>query len=111
MTKTVGKRIRESRMLCGMTQAQLASMVHVTRASVQSWESGQTYPSIDNCVVLAKIFHVSTDYLLARTSSKVLYLDEYAENERALIYDMLAFFDRRHEQAKRENRFKRPGTK
>ena len=111
MIDTFPTRITRLRKNAGMSQADLARRLHIKRSSIQAWENGSSYPSTDNLIALSKLFHVSTDYLLARTSSKVLYLDEYAENERALIYDMLAFFDRRHEQAKRENRFKRPGTK
>lgn len=86
-------RIREIRELSGMTQKELADRIHVSRSSVESWECGQTYPSIDNCAALSKIFHVSTDYFFSPRPSKTLILDQYSERETQMIYDMLAFFD------------------
>ena len=42
LQRRVGMRIREVREQSGMTQAELAKRVHVSRASVESWESGQS---------------------------------------------------------------------
>lgn len=99
--KTVGRRIREVREQIGMTQGELAKRVHVSRASVQSWESGQTYPSIDNCVSLANIFHLSVDYLIARSPHKEIRVDQYSESEKRLLFELLEQFDRNAEKRKR----------
>lgn len=93
LLKRVGMRIREVREQSGMTQADLASRIHVSRSSVESWESGQTYPSIDNCVALSKVFHLSTDYFFSASPSKRVILDQFSEREKQMLYDMLAFFD------------------
>ena len=86
-------RIREVRQMSGMTQKELADRIHVSRSSVESWECGQTYPSIDNCVALSETFHVSTDYFFAARPSKTVILDQLSEREIQMIYDMLALFD------------------
>ena len=91
--KRVGSRIREMRELLGMTQADLAKRIHVSPSSVKSWESGQTYPSIDNCVALSKIFHLSTDYFFSAVPCKRVILDQFSEREKQMVYEMLAFFD------------------
>ena len=91
--KHVGKRIREVREQSGMTQEELARRVHVSRSSVESWEIGQTYPSLDSCVALSKTFHVSTDYFFSQRPSKMLILDSFTERETQMIYKMLEFFD------------------
>ena len=101
LRKRVGTRIREMRELLGMTQAQLAERVHVSCSSVKSWESGQTYPSIDSCVELSKTFHVSTDYFFLPIRTKKVILDGLSERETQMIYEMLAFFDEEKKGGKR----------
>lgn len=91
--KRVGSRIREMRELLGMTQADLAKRIHVSPSSVKSWESGQTYPSIDNCVALSELFHLSTDYFFLPIRSKKVILDGLSERQTQMLYEMLAFFD------------------
>lgn len=57
--------IRKYRKLNHMSQDELAEKLQVTRQSISLWETGQTQPSLDNIVALAKLFDVSTDDLLA----------------------------------------------
>ena len=93
LSKRVGMRIREVREQSGLTQEELAKRIHVSRSSVESWECGQTYPSIDNCVALSKIFHLSTDYFFSAVPCKRVMLDQLSEREKQMVYEMLAFFD------------------
>ncbi|MBP3494534.1 MAG: helix-turn-helix transcriptional regulator [Oscillospiraceae bacterium] len=53
-----------------MSQDELAEKLKVTRQSISLWETGQTQPSLDNILALAKLFHVSTDDLLAADESE-----------------------------------------
>ncbi len=55
------KALREAR---GFTQAELARQLGITRNGVNSWEQGLSMPSPAYLVELAKLFRVSTDYLL-----------------------------------------------
>ena len=52
------------RKLNQMTQEDVAEKVGVSRQAVAKWESGETSPDINNCVVLAEIFGVSLDDLV-----------------------------------------------
>ena len=56
--------IKELREDAGYSQAQLAKKLDVTRSSVNAWEMGISAPTTQYIVALAKLFHVSTDYLL-----------------------------------------------
>ena len=60
----LGDNIRKYRKLNNMSQDDLAEKLNVTRQSVSLWENGQTQPSLENIVALAKLFGVSTDELL-----------------------------------------------
>ena len=61
MTAERIKALREAR---GLTQAELARRINITRNGVNSWEQGLSMPSPACLVDLSKVFSVSTDYLL-----------------------------------------------
>lgn len=93
MLKTIGSRITQLREQAGMSQSDLAKRIHISRSSVQSWESGTNYPSTDNLITLTKIFHVSADYLLDLNVEKTVNLDKYNDHEQALVFRLLQYFD------------------
>ena len=61
MTADRIKALREAR---GWTQAELARKMNLTRNGINSWEQGLSMPSPPSLVDLARLFSVSTDYLL-----------------------------------------------
>lgn len=63
----LGERITEKRKEQGMTQAELAEKMLVTRQTVSRWEAGAVYPDIEKIAELAAILNVSCDYLLTDT--------------------------------------------
>lgn len=65
--------IRKYRKSNHMSQDELAEKLSVTRQSISLWETGQTQPSLDNILALAKLFDVSTDSLLAEDESEPVY--------------------------------------
>ena len=64
MILKLSDRIREMRERNEMTQSDLARCLNITRASVNAWEMGISIPATENIVELAKLFHISTDFLL-----------------------------------------------
>ena len=62
--KITADRIKALREARGWTQAELARRLNITRNGVNSWEQGLSMPSPACLVDLAKLFSVSTDYLL-----------------------------------------------
>lgn len=63
----VGKRISELRRRRGFSQSELARKLHVSVKSVKQWEAEISNPSVDNLIALAKLFSVSSDYLIGAT--------------------------------------------
>ena len=49
----------------GLTQKEVADLVHVDRVRYTNWESGKREPNFENLSMLACIFGVSIDYLLS----------------------------------------------
>ena len=84
------KTLREE---AGCSQAQLAKNLDVTRSSVNAWEMGLSTPTTHYVVELAKLFHISTDYLLGMESEKHIVFDGYSKSEIELIYNLIKYFD------------------
>lgn len=60
----LGQRICELRTALGWSQVQLAKRLGTAKQTVSNWENDNIQPSIEMLVRLAKIFGVTTDYLL-----------------------------------------------
>ena len=56
--------IAELRTKSGMSQAELAEKVFVTRQAVSRWETGETQPNTETLKLLSKLFDVSINTLL-----------------------------------------------
>lgn len=61
---TLGEKIRMARTDAGLTQAQLADMLSVSRQAVTKWESDKGIPDIENLKAMALLLNVSIDYLM-----------------------------------------------
>lgn len=85
--------IKSLRQDAGLSQAELARRLDVTRSSVNAWEMGLSVPTTQYVAELAKIFHVSTDYLLGISTQHTIVLDGYSKEEIELLYKLLAYFD------------------
>ena len=57
---TLADRIKSLRERAGLTQAQVARLLGLTRSGVNAWEMGLSVPSTQYVVELAKQFDVST---------------------------------------------------
>lgn len=66
----LGNRLKQARINKGLSQADVAEFLHISRQSISRWETGKTYPDIDNLVELSRYYEVSIDELL--TETKVL---------------------------------------
>lgn len=79
------KKLREAR---GWSQAELARRLSVTRNGVNSWEQGLSMPSPACLVDLAKVFSVSTDYLLGIENLDSVNVTGLGAKEVALLTEM-----------------------
>lgn len=60
----LGQRIGQLRTAHGWNQVELAKRLGVAKQTISNWENGNIQPSIDMLIRLAKLFGVTTDYLL-----------------------------------------------
>ena len=66
MMSKFASRLKELRKKHGLTQKEIAKLIGISQSSYSNWENGNTEPSLENVVRLAKLFGVTTDYLLGR---------------------------------------------
>ena len=83
--KMTAERIKTLREARGWTQAELARRLNITRNGVNSWEQGLSMPSPACLVDLAKLFSVSTDYLLGVERLETVNVTGLNEEDMALL--------------------------
>lgn len=69
----------------GLSQEELAEKMNVSRQSVSKWESAGSIPDLNKILLLAKIFGVSTDYLLKDDIEHSEGMTEVAEEKVAIV--------------------------
>lgn len=89
----LGELIAELRQDKGLTQKELGDILCVSSGTISNYENGVHLPDVDKVIALANYFHVTTDYLLGRTSSNlpVELLQQAITNEKTLG-DVMASF-------------------
>ena len=85
-------KIKQLREQMGYTQAELARKLKLTRSSINGWEMGLSVPSTPMGVELAKIFNVSTDYLLGLDDGASLRVEGLSKKEVAVLVDLVSCF-------------------
>ena len=84
-----GKKVKLLRKERGLTQKQLADMVGVAVSAISAYEAGNRYPTYSGLVSLARIFHVSTDYLLGIANTRIVDVSGLDESEIDVIIHMV----------------------
>ena len=87
--KVIADRIKTLREKRGITQAELAKQLGVTRSGVNAWEMGISVPSTQYIVELAQFFNVSTDYLLGVSQSSTVSIEGLSDREIASVLEII----------------------
>lgn len=66
----IGNRLKPLRDNKGLTQADVAKVLGVSRTTYTQYETGKSEPDLETVNRLAGFFNVSVDYLLGRTNVK-----------------------------------------
>ena len=75
--------LKNHRERSGLSQAQVAEKLHLTRQAISRWENGKGYPDLDNLVLLSELYQVTLDELMDenKTIKKHLQNNEVAIKE------------------------------
>lgn len=66
----LGTKLRQLRQERQWTQKQIAKQIGVTASIVSAYETGIRFPSYEALIKLARLYHVSTDYLLGVSTKR-----------------------------------------
>lgn len=96
----IGKKLKALRIEKHLTQKQVADRIGLAISAVSSYESGTRYPSYDVLVKLARIYHVSTDYLLGITDTRNIDVTGLNDNEIELVSQLVDMLKSKHNSAR-----------
>ena len=82
-------RLKQLRKQRGMTQTEVAAAIGVTRSVVSLYETEMRQPSPDMIVALARLYGVSTDYLLRGDNCSFVDVSGLSDQEIAAIVNMV----------------------
>ncbi|EOH43316.1 TPA: helix-turn-helix transcriptional regulator [Enterococcus faecium] len=71
--QNLGRRYKRLRIEKNLTQAELAEIVGGTHSTVAKWEAGVNLPRAKELRILARLFEVSSDYLIGLTDDRTPY--------------------------------------
>lgn len=86
----LGQRIYELRTAFGWSQVELAKRLGVAKQTASNWENDNIQPSIDMLVRLAKLFNVTTDYLLGLENEARISVEGLPQNMVAHLSQLIA---------------------
>lgn len=78
-----------------MTQAQLAHKLGLTKSVISAYETGLRMPSYDILLHIAKIFKVSTDYLLGLEHPQEIDLSGLSKEEVNALLNLIKVMKRK----------------
>lgn len=68
-TKNDSNIYKKARQAIGLTQAEVSQYLHINRSAISKWESGSSIPDPALLPKIAKLYNVTTDYLLGLDNS------------------------------------------
>lgn len=80
-----GRKLRNLRLQAGLTQAELAQRLNITKAVVSYYELQERTPSPEILIKLSNIFHVTSDYLLGIDQRKLIDVTDLSEEDMHLL--------------------------
>lgn len=89
-----GENLKKIRKEKNMSQEQLAEKVNVSRQSVSKWETGESYPEMNNILELCKIFNCNINNLIHTDMTDISSLDE------EIIMNVVKFNEKKQKQVK-----------
>lgn len=88
----IADRIKSLRESQGLTQAELAKKLGITRSSVNAWEMGISTPQTQYIIELASIFKVSSDYILGIERTSAIDVSRLSSKQVILISELIEQF-------------------
>ena len=93
----IADKIKLLREASHLTQTELAKKLNITRNSVNAWEMGISKPSLENLVILSRILHTTTDYLLGNNNEETIVINDFTPEEKEMVMRMVHYIEEVHQ--------------
>ncbi len=90
-----GNTLKSLRIGKQLTQAQLAQRLGLTKSVISAYETGLRMPSYDILISIAKIFNVSTDFLLGLEKKQEVDFSGLSDEEISALLNLIRVMKRR----------------
>ncbi|MCH5205914.1 MAG: helix-turn-helix transcriptional regulator [Oscillospiraceae bacterium] len=90
-------RIVELRNKFGITQAELARRLGISRSAVNTWEMGLAIPQLKHVIEMSKIFNTTVDGMLNISDQVVINITDLSKKEQQVIFSMIDCLKNNHE--------------
>lgn len=84
-----GNTLKRLRRQNDMTQEQLSQRLGLTKSVISAYENGLRMPSYDVLIAIARIFKVSTDFLLGVEQKQEVDFSGLTESEKTAILNLI----------------------
>lgn len=84
-----GYRLKNLRIQCHMTQAQLAGRLNLSKSVISAYENDNRMPSYDILIKIARIYNVTTDFLLGVEPQDGSDLSGLADDEKEALVHLI----------------------
>jgi transcriptional regulator with XRE-family HTH domain len=72
----IGKKLKDTRLKCNMTQEQVSEKLYVSRQTISNWENEKSYPDIISIIKLSDLYSISLDELLKGDEKMIEHLED-----------------------------------
>lgn len=87
----LAERLKKLRELNDISQNALSKELNITRATINAWEMGISYPNAQSLILLSRYFNVTVDYLLGIDERAMLDISGLNQQEQQLISKMVQY--------------------
>lgn len=88
----LGEKLKKLRIDRKLNQSHLAEMMGLATSAISSYESCSRRPSYEILIKYARIFHVSTDYLLGIERQNYLDISDLGSKEKEIVIQVISVF-------------------
>lgn len=88
----LNERLRNLRLQNNISQNALAKQMDLTRATINAWEMGISYPNAQSLILLSNYFNVSVDYILGLDDKQMLDISQLTNDEKRMINEIVNHF-------------------
>lgn len=96
MIYNLSQQIVNMRFKMGMSQAELARRLGVTRSSVNAWELGFATPQLKHVIEMAGIFSTTVDNMLNISEEVTVNISDLNDEERQVVLNLVDILRKAH---------------